>query len=652
MKPSLLTPWILIAGVTILPGSAAGTDDPTEATALFDRHFAAIGGRDAAAELKSVTISGTIEEAGRPTEFTLLIRTPGLLRFTTRDPQGQTVDVGRDADARMWRQDSRGIGNVAPDQAGQLMHLVLGLNPGGQLSLAERLEDAVCEPDRQADRPLMAIGRQGRTGMFPRLLFDPNSGLLVQIGDTALDDYRLEGRVQLPHRLRRGTNFTCLVRTVVFNDVQPDATFARPGSRSDWLSGRGRGLPGPPMETRLSTGGKLEIVRQPPPASFRRGRLAALPRFDPTAGRHGQVDLRGWDLSRLDLRDRRADLLQADFDAQTLWPDVLPTGFDPKQVEALGRNPGLGVRQLHAQGVTGRGIGIGIIDQPLLIDHREYADRLRLYEEIHSAAGAAAQMHGPAVASIALGKTCGVAPEAELYYVAEQHGEFVPGSGFDWDFDWVARSINRLLSVNRGLPAGRKLRVISISVGWDAGQKGYEKTMAAVRQADREGVFVISTALRATHRLAFDGLDRPALADPDAATSYGPGSWWAKHFWDGQMRFKPGRRLCVPMDGRTTASPTGPDDYVHYGSAGWSWAVPWIAGLYALGCQVDPGLTPERFWSEAMASGRTIRLTHDREEIEFGTIADPVALMARLGKGRTQSDSREPVPSADDQPAP
>jgi hypothetical protein len=58
--------------------------------------------------------------------------------------------------------------------------------------------------------------------------------------------------------------------------------------------------------------------------------------------------------------------------------------------------------------------------------------------------------------------------------------------------------------------------------------------------------------------------------------------------------------------------------------------VPWIAGLYAVACQADPAITPQRFWAEALKTGRTIRITKDGEQLEFGTIADPVALLAAL----------------------
>lgn len=86
------------------------------------------------------------------------------------------------------------------------------------------------------------------------------------------------------------------------------------------------------------------------------------------------------------------------------------------------------------------------------------------------------------------------------------------------------------------------------------------------------------------------------------------------------------------MDGRTVASPTGNDDYVFYPHGGWSWCVPWLAGLYALACQVQPEVTPESFWTEALRTGRTISLRRGDEQVEFGTIADPPALLAALAR--------------------
>jgi len=389
------------------------------------------------------------------------------------------------------------------------------------------------------------------------------------------------------------------------------------------------------FETHLSPTGTLSVVRQPPAADFNRGRLESLPAYNPKSRHPWQVDLRSFDASSLDLSDRLADLLHASFDSRTRWPAQLPAGFDRERIMELGKDPGLRVRELHARGMTGKGVGIGIIDQTLLADHPEYRDRLRLYEEIHNCRGGdsspgqgQAQMHGPAVASIAVGKSVGVAPEADLYYIAETHGVGRAEGQFEWDFQWLAQSVNRLLDVNKTLPREKRIRVMSISVGWTPVQAGYGEITAAVQRAKREGVFVISTSLELTHGLTFHGLGREAMADPNAFASRGPGSWWAEGTWDERLRA--GKRLLVPMDSRCTASPTGLEDYVFYGQGGWSWCVPWIAGLYALACQVQPDITPEQFWAVALETGETRNVYHDEQDVRFGPIANPVALIERL----------------------
>lgn len=103
-------------------------------------------------------------------------------------------------------------------------------------------------------------------------------------------------------------------------------------------------------------------------------------------------------------------------------------------------------------------------------------------------------------------------------------------------------AIHRILELNRRLPADRKIRVISISVG--AGSAFFR----AIAEARREGLFVSALDL---------GL--PSLG---------------------------------PV---TIASPVAPDAYTTHETPAGSWAIAHMAGRYALACQEDPGMTPERF---------------------------------------------------------
>lgn len=599
---------------------------PVTAREVFERHFTALGGRETILKLRSVTIEGTAREGEQPFHFVFQLKPPGLFLLTASNSQGFVVRSGRDANARCWRQSPRGVQDAQAKDAGEFMDLAIGFLLPGQPGLFDLLTNAPCAAVEEDGRPAIAVGHDDPASPFPRLVFDQQSGLLVRAGRTGFTDYRPVDGLQLPHATHADQSVRLEVARARFNDPLPDSLFARPDGPTRMAE-----VPAALKEhTLLSRPGQLEIVRRPPPADFHRGRLDVLPAFDPNSPRHAQVDLRGYDLTRLDVSTRLQDLLHADFDSVTRWPQQLPAGYDRQRILELGRDPGLRVRELHRRGITGRGVGLGIIDQPLLVDHAEYRDRLRLYEEVHSPAEAPAQMHGPAVASIAVGKSLGVAPGADLYYIAEQHGTFKGEGQFDWDFTWLAQSLHRMLDVNASLPASAKIRVISISVGWSPNQKGYAEAMAAVQRATRDRVFVVSTALEATHQLKFHGLGREPLSDPNDPASFGPGSWWAGMFWGGQFRFGPGERLLVPMDSRATASPTAPDHTVFYYSAGWSWAVPWIAGLYALGCEAYPELTPELFWAKALETGRTIRIQKGTETLEFGTIADPVALIDGL----------------------
>ena len=51
-----------------------------------------------------------------------------------------------------------------------------------------------------------------------------------------------------------------------------------------------------------------------------------------------------------------------------------------------------------------------------------------------------------------------------------------------------------------------------------------------------------------------------------------------------------------------------------------------------LSAQVDSSITPDKFWQAAMETGRTIILQNHGNNLKFGPILDPVALIEKLGK--------------------
>ena len=357
--------------------------------------------------------------------------------------------------------------------------------------------------------------------------------------------------------------------------------------------------------------------------------MSEIGEYNPYSTDGFQIDLRHDDLTPADLKDRLGDLLHAVYDVYTEWPDELPEGFDPDEIIDLGKNPGLRVRDLQAQGVTGKGVGIAIIDQTLLVDHVEYKDQVRHYEDLGpNPEFQKASMHGPAVASIAVGKSLGVAPEADLYFFCP---EWIPAGGHV-DFAQLAKAVDRAVEINSQLPKDRKIRVLSMSIGWGPGAVGYKEMEKAVDNAKKQGIFVVSSSLRSTYPgLFFHGLGRDPRMDPEDPKSYGPGSWWAQRYYqtglitDGNIE-----ALLIPMDSRATAAPSSTLDYAFYPDGGWSWCAPYIAGLYAMACQVDPEVTPTSFWKAALATGDTVTLSRDGKTYEFGKIVNPQKLIEAL----------------------
>lgn len=369
------------------------------------------------------------------------------------------------------------------------------------------------------------------------------------------------------------------------------------------------------------------VQREPGPVNRYRGKIT---RLEPVYDNHAQLwrfDLRGVDLSDLDLRGAAGDLMGSSFDSQTVWPPAerMPQDFSPDQILKTGMNPGLDIHQLHTKGINGRGVGIAIIDQPLLTGHPEYAGQLKWYEEMAVSAGQRSSMHGPALASIAVGKTTGVAPRADLYYIAVGESSLITQQYLHY----FARGIRRILQINDQLPADQKIRVISLSTGWLPESAGYYDISAAVEEAKAEGIFVVCLNMEQVYGFKFEGLGRKPPADPDDFGSYEPSIYWAAEFFEGGWASE---ALFFPMESRTIASSSGADGYEFERWGGWSWVSPYLAGVYALAAQVDPAITPQMFWSIALDTGRYVDIEHEGSSHTLGPIIDPGAVVEALQK--------------------
>ncbi|MGE5672934.1 MAG: S8 family serine peptidase, partial [Mycobacterium leprae] len=321
--------------------------------------------------------------------------------------------------------------------------------------------------------------------------------------------------------------------------------------------------------------------RQPPVRQWPMTKLTTLPPAPSQPG--NDIDLTRKNLSDLDLR-QAGDLLvkYATFGTETVWPKQLPDGFDPQKFMELGKDPGLGIRALQKQGITGKGVRVAILDQTLLRTHEEYKGQVKSYTEVGLVV-TSPELHGAAVASLLAGKSIGVAPGVTLEYYAT---EFIK----DWNtrtrtFLPMAQVINLILDENKNLPRQEQVRVISASIGVMAQEEGYAELLQAYQRAIREGVLVVTTDMNNHYPYDFWGLGRQPASDPNDPRSYIPGDWWADRFYGGDPMFSAtsgSKAIYVPMDSRTVASPTGDKKYTFYRTGGESWAIPYAAGVYAL----------------------------------------------------------------------
>ncbi len=360
-----------------------------------------------------------------------------------------------------------------------------------------------------------------------------------------------------------------------------------------------------------------DIYAYPKTLNLDRGRLSVLPEYNGYSTDTFQVDLRSYDLTALELKDRLNDLMHSDFDNKTKWPYILPKGFDPKRIIEYGKNPGLGINELHKAGIDGRGVGVAIIGGPVLADHTEYKKQLKLYKELNFTSRNASP-EGTAAASVLAGGTTGVSPGVDLYYVAvrpesnDESGSAAGDGNSEENNSQLSGAVDWIAGFNESLPVDNRIRVLCIQKEITTGDKDYPVIMESVKKAAAQGIFVVSTISDRLYdsEICFKGLGREALSDPDTQTFYLPGKSWENSFYTFGRYMPSSNTLFVPSDSRCTASPTGKRDYAFYPVSDWNLYLPYAAGLYALAWQVKPGITPEEFMDRALKTGDALEIVN------------------------------------------
>lgn len=295
----------------------------------------------------------------------------------------------------------------------------------------------------------------------------------------------------------------------------------------------------------------------------------------------------GLSIEKVDLSGKYDVLITTSFDTQTKWPpkNKLPKNFDPKKIIEIGKDPGLGIKQLHKAGITGKGINVAIIDQPLLRVHEEYKNKVVKYTEVGASKeeikmGAwKTSGHGPAVTSLFVGKTCGVAPGASLYYYAQP--------SWKADYKYNIDILEKIIAYNKNKSLADKIRVVSKSLGYCEDYKNFKLWGPELKKAKKEGLIVVHC----------NDIYIPAGC-PLNKDRNNPANYYSA--WKGNFK----GMIYVPVDNRAYASGfDGKNDYSFDGIGGNSWGAPYLAGVITLGLQVNPSLTEDTIYKYLRETG-------------------------------------------------
>ena len=216
------------------------------------------------------------------------------------------------------------------------------------------------------------------------------------------------------------------------------------------------------------------------------------------------------------------------------------------------------------------------------LGHPEYKNQIVEYKEFKpdNYDMGISSMHGPAVASLLVGKMIGVAPQANVYYCA------CPG----WlaDARYYAEAVNHIINVNKNLKKKDKVKFISVSAApsgkYSPFTKNQELWDKAVSNAEKEGIVVVDCT-------EDKGFVYPGFIDyKDDKLKRG---FPNRKFSKGEECLD--RVVFAPTSLRTVAESYDNINfgYTYCGVGGLSWGIPYITGLLCLGQQVNPQLSAE-----------------------------------------------------------
>lgn len=314
----------------------------------------------------------------------------------------------------------------------------------------------------------------------------------------------------------------------------------------------------------------------------------------------------GKDVSKIDMGNLSpANFRRLTFDSETIFSDEQIKKFHPEKLLERGKSFSRGMERLHAKGIDGKGTTIGIIDSCFdssiaefdsrvvqhLVFEKENGKDFVFYREYREEDGDG--FHGKTTASLAAGNECGVAPNARMYL-------FGIAEGTSWG---EAKEAILKYIIDNNI----ELDIISMSADIETSKEGQEildkledkgctfldsskfwKDFSWGRPSDDGKVVLIDELMKTMSNMQYDENSR-----------------------SGKVLKNMPNTVILPCTERTSLQIGKKKGYKYNGSVcGASFAIPQIAGLFAIARQIDPLIlynefieivkNPERLNSEGM----------------------------------------------------
>jgi hypothetical protein len=225
-----LTAVLWAVAVCAAPMSAVG-QTPSAAT-LLENHIRACGGPALAAVTSERRVGTLVRGQSGPVPFESVARAPGRWSYNQVFAYGDQVTYGCDGDSA-WVQDTREVAQISGRER---LDLDLLLDVQAPLRLREVFTElAVKGIETKEGKEVTVVRASSREGGDVELVFERESGLLVQAGDLVFEDYRPVGEVLRPHRIWIGGDPDSLglrlrmdITAITQNVTIPEALFERP----------------------------------------------------------------------------------------------------------------------------------------------------------------------------------------------------------------------------------------------------------------------------------------------------------------------------------------------------------------------------------------------------------------------------------------